>query len=99
MSKKKGKTKTGAGPDPTHQAYLGGLKGVQSSLVDFEAISTEHWLFVLSAEENAQITAYAVDQESPEAKPRVISKNYKLDGGTKLTSATFSQIKDRSQAS
>ena len=103
MSKKKGKTKTGSGLDPTHQAYLAGLKGITSALVDFETISTEHWLFALVAEENSQITAFAIDQESPETKPRVISRNFKIDGGVKITSATFSCLKtaadQRGQAS
>ena len=97
MSKKKGKTKTGSGPDPSHQAYLAGLKGITSSLVDFETISTEHWLFALVAEENSQITAFAIDQESPDAKPRVISRNCKIDGGVKITSATFSCLKSADQ--
>ena len=96
---KRGKTKTGSGPDPDHPAFLAGLKGITSALVDFEAISSDHWLFVLVAEENAQLSAFAVDQDSPDAKPRVISRNCKLEGGVKLTSATFSLLKEKGQAS
>ena len=61
MSKKKGRAKGGAGPDPTHEAYLTALKGIQSSLIDMDIIVTEYWTFVLCGEEAGQITAYAID--------------------------------------
>ena len=64
MSKKKGRPKTGAGPDPTHGAYLAGLKGITSNLKDLDFIETDFRLYALAAEENGQITAYSVEQES-----------------------------------
>lgn len=96
---KKSRSKGAAGPDPSHQAYLTALKGIQSSLLDIDIIETEYWLFALCAEENGQVTVYAIDQDTPETKPRVISRNYKFDGGMKLTSASFSLIKAQGEAS
>lgn len=52
MSKKKGRPKTGAGPDPTHEAYLAGLKGITSHLKDLDFIETDFRLYALAAEEN-----------------------------------------------
>ena len=51
MGKKKARAKGGAGPDPTHPAYLAGLKGIQSSLIDMDIIQSEYWLFTLCGEE------------------------------------------------
>lgn len=93
MNKKKGRSKSGAGPDPAHEAYLAGLKGITSSLVDIDFIETDFRLFALAAEEGGQITAYAIDQETPTSAPRVVFKNHKFDGGAKITSASFSQAK------
>lgn len=98
MAKKKG-AKQGAGPDPTHSAYLAGLKGIQSSLVDIDYVQTEYWLFALCAEQNAQVTAYAIDQERADASPRVISKGNKFEGGLRLTSASISKVKQSGEAS
>ena len=60
MSKKKAKGK-GASADPSHEAFLTGLKGITSALVDMDFIETEYRLFVLCAEESGKLTAYALD--------------------------------------
>ena len=52
MAKKKG-AKGGAGPNPNHNAFLVGLKGIQSTLVDIEFIETDYWLFAICAEQNS----------------------------------------------
>ena len=97
MNKKKGRAKTGAGPDPAHQAYLAGLKGIQSSLIDVDYIETEYRLFVLVAEEVGRVTVYAIDQENPEQAPKTVSKDFKFEGGVKITSASFSLVKNEQQ--
>ena len=61
MNKKQQKAKTGAGPDPTSAAFVAGLKGLSSTLVDFDFVESDFWLFGLAAEHDAQITAYAID--------------------------------------
>ena len=93
MNKKKGRAKSGSGPDPEHDAYLAGLKGIQSSLVDVDIIETEHRVYVLAAEDGGRLTAYALWQDSPDSKPNIVSKDFKFDGGVKITSASFSQVK------
>ena len=46
------KFKKGAsGPDPIHEAFLLGLKGIQSSLVDIDFVETDYHLFALGAEQ------------------------------------------------
>jgi len=69
MSKKKGRPKTGSGPDPAQEAYLAGLKGITSHLVDVDFIETEFRTYALAAEENGQVTAYAIEQDSPTSQP------------------------------
>lgn len=59
------KQKTGSGPDPTHEAFLKGLKGLSSPLVDVDFIQTEFWLVAIVAEENSQIHVHAIEQDTP----------------------------------
>jgi len=69
---------------------LAGLKGIQSSLIDVDYIETEYRLFVLVAEEVGRVTVYAIDQENSAQAPKIVSKDFKFEGGVKLTSASFS---------
>ena len=104
LSKKKGKSKGGAGPDPTHQSFLLSLKGIKSTLVDLDIIETEFRTFALAAEESGSIIAYALErvESKPNASQSPVSvffKSHKLCGGTKITSASFSLAKSAGESS
>ena len=87
---KKGK-KAGSGPDPNHSAFLAGLKGMNSTIVDADFFETNQFLFVLVGEADSRISAYAVEHGSKSLK--YYTQSLKLDGGQKVASVSLCQPK------
>lgn len=91
----KKKSKTG-GPDPVHAAFFQSVR-TKSALADFDTVQTNQWLFILAAEADSAVTAYAIRKGTD--KPVVVKETLALEGGLTVTSCSLSLPKsDRTKA-